>query len=457
MAAKTREAALPPHDDELERSALGSMLFDIDAVEKAKDRRLESADFYSRAHQLIYGAISSLNDEKALRPDIQTVIQELKAAGRLDEAGGAAYVSSLTSVIPSGANIDYYVESVQDHSLRRALLRVASEIGAKAYDESRNSLEILDDIEARVFKLRDKKQSFRYDRINEVLERAIDKIEKVYRTKEQLTGIPTGFEKLDEMTTGLQPSDFIVIGARPSVGKTALALNMAAHASFRKNLPVAFFSLEMPDVSLTERLISSETSVEGKKMKTGYMTQDDFRRIVNKMAVMSDAPFFIVDAPNMDFLELRSQARKLRAKENVEIIFIDYLGLIGHQNKALPRHEQMSEISRNLKSLARELKIPVVVLCQLNRETERAGHGAAPTLANIRDSGSIEQDADLVMFLHRKPPPKDRKEGEAEDAQPLEGIPTELIVAKQRNGPTGIIELMMQSKYTRFVPMERSY
>jgi len=454
--AKTQEKT-PPHDDELERAALGSMLFDAEAVEAAKQLRLESGDFYSRAHSCIYGAIGSLHDDKALRPDIRTVIQELKSMGKLDEAGGAAYVSSLTSVIPSGANIEYYVKSVQDHSLRRALLRVASEIGTKAYDESRDSLEILDNIEESVFRLRDKKQTFGYGKISDVLGRAIDKIERVYRTKEQLTGIPTGFDKLDEMTTGFQPSDFVVIGARPSVGKTALALNMAAHMSFRKRLPVAFFSLEMPDVSLTERLISSETLVEGKKMKTGYMTTDDFRKIVNNMAIMADAPFFIVDAPNMDFLELRSQARKLRAAENVEAIFIDYLGLIGHQNKSLPRHEQMSEISRNLKSLARELKIPVIVLCQLNRETERAGHGGAPTLANIRDSGSIEQDADVVIFLHRKPPPKDKKEGEAEGAPAIEGVPTELIIAKQRNGPVGMIDLMMQSRFTRFVPVDRTH
>ena len=452
--AKT-QGQTPPHDEDLERAALGSMLFDAEAVEIAQQNRLEPEDFYSRAHQWIYKAIGGLNG-KNLRPDIRTVIAELKALGKLDDAGGAAYVSSLTSVIPSGANIEYYVRSVQGHSLRRALLRVASEIGAKAYDESRDSLEILDSIEESVFKLRDTKQAFSYDKISDVLLRTFDKIEEVYRTKKQLTGISTGFEKLDEMTTGLQPSDFVIIAARPSVGKTALALNMVSHIAFREQRPVAFFSLEMPDEQLTRRLISSETMVESNKLKSGYMTSSDFKRIIDKIGGMSDASLFIVDAPNMDFLELRSQARKLRAKENVEVIFIDYLGLIGHQNKSLPRHEQMSEISRSLKSLARELKIPVVVLCQLNRETERGGIGASPTLANIRDSGSIEQDADVVMFLHKKPPPKDKKEGE-ESAPAPEGIPTQLIIAKQRNGPTGVVELVMQSKYTRFVALEKSY
>jgi len=191
-------------------------------------------------------------------------------------------------------------------------------------------------------------------------------------------------------------------------------------------------------------------------MQNGFMTSDDFRKIRDILGMMCETPFFIVDVPNMKLLDLRSQARKLRAKENVEVIFVDYLGLIGHENTSLPRYEQISEISRSLKSLARELKIPVVVLCQLNREMERSGHGQPPTLANIRDSGSIEQDADLVMFLHKKPPPKDKKD-DADDAPQVEGIPTELIIAKQRNGPVGIIDVVMQSKYTRFVPLERAH
>ena len=446
----------PPHDDELERAALGSMLFDDRAVEVARDSQLEPEDFYTRAHQRIYEVISSLKDDKGLRPDIQTVVQELKARGKLDEAGGAAYVSSLTSVIPSGANIEYYVTAIQGHSLRRALLLVASEIGVSAYDESRDSLEILDEIEKNVFKLRDKKQAFKYDKISNILDRTFDKIDAVFKTKKKLTGLSTGFDELDDMTTGFQPSEFIIIGARPSVGKTAIALNMAAHIAFRERRPVAFFSLEMPDIALTERLLSSEAMVGGKNMKTGWISSEDFRKLRDVTGVMCDAPFFIVDVPNMDFLELRSQARKLRANENVEIIFIDYLGLIGHKDRRLARHEQISEISRSLKSLARELKIPIVVLCQLNRETERSGHSQQPTLANIRDSGSIEQDADLVMFLHKKPPPKAKKDGEEEQASPMDGVPTELIIEKQRNGPTGMIDLMFKKNYTRFVPMERA-
>jgi len=453
--AKPRDT-VPPHDDELERAALGSLLADDQAIDAARQNHLKPADFYSRAHQRIFETISDL-DEHNLKPDIQTVIQGLKQNGKLDEAGGAAYVASLTSVVPSSANIEYYIQSVLDHSLRRSLLRVASEIGVTAYDESLESHEILDKVEENVYKLRDERQAFPYKKLSEILEPTFDKIDEVYRTKNPLTGIPTGFKKLDEMTTGFQPADFIIIGARPSVGKTALALNMAAHIALNEKKPIAFFSLEMTDVSLVQRLISSAAQVDGNKMRTGHITSDDFRRMRDTVGPFLDALFYIVEIPNKELHQLRSQARKLRSKENVQIIFIDYIGLIVHENSKLPRHEQIGEISRSLKGLARELDIPIVALCQLNRDTEKTGHGQQPTLANLRDSGSIEQDADLVMFLHRKPPAKDKKGAEDEPMTNIEGIPTELIIAKQRNGPIGVIDLMLQAKYTRFVPVEKDH
>jgi len=232
-------------------------------------------------------------------------------------------------------------------------------------------------------------------------------------------------------------------------------LNIAAHIAFEKKIPAAFFSLEMSEVALANRLISSEARVDGKKLRSGFITPDDFRKILEKMGTMSEAPFYIVDTPNMKLLDLRSQARRLRAQKEVEIIFIDYLGLIGNENSSIPRHEQIGEISRSLKNLARELKVPIIVLSQLNRETERTGHGQPPTLANLRDSGSIEQDADLVMFLHNKPPPKPKK-GEEEEQKPNpDSRPKELIIAKQRNGPIGFIDLEFKSKFARFVPVEK--
>jgi len=272
------------------------------------------------------------------------------------------------------------------------------------------------------------------------------------KSKNPITGIPSGFAALDEMTSGFQKEEFIIIGARPSVGKTALALNMASNIAFHQKKPSAFFSLEMSEIALVNRLISSEAMVQAQKLRSGFLSTSDFNKIVNTMSVIYEAPFYIVDIPNMNLLNLRSQARKLRAQQQVEIIFVDYLGLIGHEVKGLPRFEQISEISRSLKSLARELKIPIVVLCQLNRDAQFE----TPTLANLRDSGSIEQDADLVLFLNRPQPKKNKNDKEEnKEAGPVENIPTDLIVAKQRNGPTGVIKLELVAKYAKFAPLSK--
>jgi replicative DNA helicase len=437
----------PPHDDELERAALGSLLEDRQAVTAAIEQHLRPDDLYSRANQRILEAVLSL-DAKNVRPDIQTVVQELKQLGKLDEAGGASYVSNLTTIIPSSANIDYYLQMVKNYSLKRSLLRVASEISVSAYDESKNSREALEEVQQRIFELTDERQVVSSRRIGEVLKETIDIIESVRKSKNPITGVSTGFDSLDKMTTGFQPGEFIIIGARPSVGKTALALNMAAKIAFHKKKPAAFFSLEMPEIMLVQRLISSEALVDAQNLRSGYLSHIDFKKIVDVMGVIYDAPFYIVDMPNMKLLELRSQARKLRSQQQVEIIFVDYLGLIGHDNRLMPRYEQISEISRSLKSLARELRIPIVVLCQLNRDAQ----WEVPTLANLRDSGSIEQDADVVLFLNRELPKK-KKGGEEEPQAPADLIPTDLIVAKQRNGPTGVIKLALEAKVARFVPV----
>ncbi|MDR2480536.1 MAG: replicative DNA helicase [Treponema sp.] len=447
----------PPHDDELERAALGSLLFDMEVLDAVSQYNLRPADFYSRANQRVFEAVLSLMGQ-SLRPDIQTVIQELKQHGKLDEAGGAAYVSSLTTVIPTSANIDYYAQTVKNYSLKRELLRVASEIGVSAYDESRESGEILEEVERRIFKLGDSRQTFTARKIGEVLKDTIDQIEQARKTKKLVTGISSGFDRLDEMTSGFQRSDFIIIGARPSVGKTALALNMAANIAFRERIPIAFFSLEMSDIALTQRLISSEAKVEGHKLRSGYLSAGDFNEILRVSGYIYEAPFHILDMPNMKLLALRTQARKLRKQQNVEIIFIDYLGLIGHENAGMQRYEQISDISRSLKALARELEIPVVVLCQLNRDAQ----WEEPTLANLRDSGSIEQDADLVLFLHRDKGKKGGKKNEEEKQEEkkegaIGSIPTELIIAKQRNGPVGRIRLQLETKHALFRPLAKEH
>jgi len=449
MAGVIRDKT-PPHDDELERAALGSLLEDAEAVAAVIQQHIHPDDFYSRANQRIYEAVLSL-DAKGLRPDIQTVVQELKHLGKLDEAGGASYVSGLTTVIPSSANIDYYAQMVKNYSLKRSLLKVAAQIGISAYDESKEAREALEEVQQYIFELSDDRQVFSYRKIGEVLKETIDIIEQVRKSNNPITGISTGIEKLDQMTAGFQKDEFIIIGARPSVGKTALALNMAAHIAFHKKIPIAFFSLEMSSIALVQRLISSEAMVQAQNLRSGFLSSGDYKKIIDVMGIIYEAPFHIVDMPNMKLLDLRSQARKLRSQQQVEIIFIDYLGLIGHDNNSLPRYEQISEISRSLKSLARELHIPVVVLCQLNRDAQFE----TPTLANLRDSGSIEQDADLVLFLNREAPKKKKNDNEEEKQGPIDTISTDLIVAKQRNGPTGVVKMELVTKYAKFAPLSK--
>ncbi|MCL2243754.1 MAG: replicative DNA helicase [Treponema sp.] len=448
--AQGPKSNIPPHDDELERAALGSLLMDSEAVSVVIQQHLRPDDFYSRANIRVFEAVLSL-DAKGLRPDIQTVVQELKHTGKLDEAGGASYVSGLTTVIPSSANIEYYSQMVKSYSLKRALLKVASQIGVDAYDESKDSREALEEVQQSIFELSDDRHVVSSRKIGEVLGKTFDIIDNVRKSKNWITGISTGYEKLDQMTAGFQRDEFIIIGARPSVGKTALALNMAADMSFHKKTPAAFFSLEMSGIALVQRLLSSEAMVQAQNLRSGYFSSSDYKKIIDVAGYINDAPFHIVDMPNMKLLDLRSQARKLRSQQQVEIIFIDYLGLIGHENTSLPRYEQISEISRSLKSLARELHIPVVVLCQLNRDAQ----GEVPTLANLRDSGSIEQDADLVLFLHRDQAKKKKNDKEEENQTPVDVIPTDLIIAKQRNGPTGVVKLELKSKVSRFVAVTR--
>jgi replicative DNA helicase len=308
----------------------------------------------------------------------------------------------------------------------------------------------LEEVQQRIFELSDNRMLVSYRKIGEVLKDTIDIIDKGMKSKNPITGISTGLAMLDQMSSGFQPADFIVIGARPSVGKTALALNMAASMAFKRKIPTAFFSLEMSDIALTQRLIAGEALVNGNGLRSGSLSHSDYVKIVDVMEEMYEAPFYIVDMPNMKLLDLRAHARKLRALLQIEVMFIDYLGLVGHENAMMPRYEQISEISRSLKSLARELKIPIVVLCQLNREAQ----WEVPNLANLRDSGSIEQDADLVLFLHREQNKK-KKNQEEEEKPPDDIIPTSLIVAKQRNGPVGTIKLALHTKFARFMPLAK--
>jgi replicative DNA helicase len=442
---------VPPHNDEAELASLGAMLLDEDAVATVI-QYLRPDDFYANANRRVYGAILNLFN-RGLKADIITVTEELRKAGELDLSGGPSYVASLTNVVPSSANVDYYAKIVHDCSLRRSLIRVAGEAGAKSFDESLESRIILEETQQKIFELSTDRNTLSFKSAKDIIPRAIETIEKLYHNRDTYTGVPTGFDELDAMTSGFQSAELIIIGARPSVGKTALALTMAANMSVSekngRRIPTAFFTLEMSDMALMQRLISSEANIESNKIRSGLLKPSDFHSLMEAAGRIYEAPLYIVDMPNMKLLDLRAQARRLRAQQKVEIIFIDYLTLISSDNYNLQRHEQIAEISRSLKSLARELNIPIVALSQVRRDAE----GKRPNLSDIRESGSIEQDADLVMFLHRERE-SDKKTGQPENPNKAN---TELIIAKQRNGPVGTVEIMFLPQFTKFAPLTREH
>ncbi len=435
---------IPPYNEEAEEATLGALLLDSEALTTVL-RYLRPEDFYKTANKKIYQAIINLfNKSEAI--DLITVTEELKTNGELESVGGAAYISRLTSIVPTSANVEYYAQIVQTCSIRRNLARIASGIIAQAHDESLEIGYIIEEAERKIFEITERQHTASYLEAKDIVAQAIKIIEKLYGTKDSYTGIPTGFSKLDNYTSGFQNSEFIVIGARPSVGKTALALTMAANMSIRYKIPVGFFTLEMSSLALMQRLLSSEARLDSQKIRAGLLKPSDFQKLTEAAGKIYEAPLYIDDTPNLKLLDLRAQARRMKSQHNVAIIFIDYLTLITSENKDIPRHEQIAEISRSLKALARELKIPIVALSQVKRETE----GKRPTLADLRESGSIEQDADVVLFLHRNK----GQEGSPEEAE-IKGTETELIIAKQRNGPIGTIKIAFIARYTKFEPLTR--
>jgi replicative DNA helicase len=442
VAAINSAERIPPHNEDAERAALGAMLIDDNAVNVIR-QRLMPDDFYSGAHKRIYEAILNLVSTGA-KADLLTIKDELEKSGKLDEAGGMHYIATLTHEVPSSANADYYAGIVQDCSLRRGLIQVSGIAGSKAYDETVESRLLLEETQQRLFALSDTKRLFSYKKVGEAINVTFASLEKVYNSKAQYTGVPSGFEDLDKLTSGFQKAELIIIGARPGMGKTAIALTMASHISIRKKIPAAFFSLEMSDQSLMLRIVSAEAGIDSNKLRTGYFSSSDFSKIFAAADGIHQAQLYIVDMPHMTIMDIQAMARMLRTQEKVEIIFIDYIGLIGSDNFRLPRYELISEVSRSLKGLARELDIPIVALSQLRREAEKE----RPNLSDIRESGSIEQDADMVMFINR-----DRELDKTVEEQSKEaGQKVQLILAKNRNGPVGTIDLMFLKQFTKFAP-----
>lgn len=426
--------AIPSHNEEAEIATLGAVLIDAEALPSIIPL-IRAEDFYKGAHQRIYEAVLALFD-RGQSVDLITLSEELRARGTLELCGGTAYISRLTSAVPTSANVEFYARIVQSTSIRRTLARVSQEIIAQAHDDRADISVILEETERRIFEISDRHQTGTYLPAKEIVRQTFEAIEKHYHSKTEYTGIPCGFKDLDQLTMGFQNSEFVVIGSRPSVGKTAFALTIAANMAIRQKIPVGFFSLEMSAMAIMQRLLSMEARLDSQRMRTGMLSPADFSRITEACGRLYEAPLYISDSPDLKLLDLRAQARRMKSKQDVKIIFIDYISLIGSENRDLPRHEQIAEISRSLKALARELNLPVVALSQVRRETE----GKKPTLADLRESGSIEQDADVVIFIHT-------------DDLKLET--RELAVAKQRNGPVGDIQLAFLARYTKYEPLER--
>lgn len=443
MASANLKDKVPPNNPEAEQACLGALLLDPDALTTVL-RYVRPDDFYLSSHAEIYAAIIALH-EKGQKADLITITDEMKLAGSLERAGGPGYIASLTSMTPSAANVEYYARIIQEMSTRRNLIKTAALVSSLAYDDTRETEPILDQIQAKIFEITQNRKAASYHSIKELIPDFITVIEELSNNPNAFTGIPSGLGDLDAMTSGFQNSEFIVIGARPSVGKTALALTIAGHVAINMKIPAAFFSLEMSERALMNRIIAAEAQVPGERIRTGRLRSSDLNDLMDAAGRIYEAPLYIVDMPNMKLLELRTMARRLVLERDVKIIFVDYITLITHENADLPRWEQISAISRSLKSLARELQIPIVALSQLKREAE----GKQPNLSDVRESGSIEQDADLILFLHR-----DREINKTPD-QRSEQIETELIVAKQRNGPIGKTIVWFKPTYAKFVGMDR--
>ncbi len=425
---------------------LGGMLIDGDAVAVAVEI-IDDQAFYKEANRRIFRAMVRLYNRGEVI-DAVTLADDLKSREELEAAGGMAYLAQLVDAVPTAANIEYHCRILRDKALLRRLIESASDIIRDAYEAAGGEVEeTLDRAEQRVFEIAQAQQRSGFVWIKEILWPAFERIEELQRSPGAVTGVPTGFERLDYMTAGFQKSDLIVLAGRPSMGKTALALNFAQHAAIEGEIPVAVFSLEMSKESLVQRLLCSEGRVDSSRLRRGSLQDDEYQRLATAAGFLNTAPIWIDDSPAISALEVRAKARRLRAEVELGLIIVDYLQLMAGPRNAENRQQEISAISRSLKAIAKELSVPILALSQLSRAPEqRADH--RPVLADLRESGAIEQDADLVLFIYREEVYRSREELAQDPA--LEGK-AELIIGKQRNGPTGEIGLEFHKPYTRFV------
>ena len=430
---------IPPQSREAEVCVLGAMLFEESALVRAIEI-LKPFYFYDDPHQKIFLAAQSLF-EKNQAVDIVTVAEELRRSRQLEEVGGASYLAQLTAMVPTAVNVEHYAQIVKEKALLRSLISTASQILQQSYESDSNVSELVDRAEQLIFEIGQHQVEGKFISLKDVIRASIETIDQLYQRKEHVTGLATSFKEFDIKTAGLQPSDLIIIAGRPSMGKSAFVSSICEHIGVDLKKPIAFFSLEMSKEQLVQRMLCSHARVNAQSVRTGYLSHQDWPKLTAAAGKLSEAPIYIDDSPTLTALALRAKARRLKAQYNIELVVVDYLQLMQGFGRSESRQQEISEISRSLKALARELRVPVIAVSQLSRAVE-SRTGNRPQLSDLRESGAIEQDADVVVFLFREEyyhPEKEESRNKAE-----------AIIAKQRNGPTGTIELVFLKEWTRF-------
>jgi len=434
---------IPPNNIEAEQSVLGAMLLDKEAISTATEY-ISGDDFYREAHKEIFEAIVDIYN-RGEPVDLITLTEKLKTRNTLEAVGGITFLTNLMDAVPTTHNVKYYAKIVEDKSLLRKLIKSSNEIIQKSYQAEEDIGEIIDDAEKGIFNISLKRSTQGFVHLKNILNANFDRIEQLYLNKGKITGVPTGFHDLDNKLSGLQKSDLILIAARPSMGKSSFMMNIVQHAAVREKTTTAIFSLEMSKEQLTQRLLCSEALIDAHRLRIGDINEDEWVKLARAMGPLSEAPIYIDDTPSISITEMRAKCRRLKLEHDLGLIVIDYLQLMQGKGYAESRQQEISEISRSLKALAREINVPVVALSQLSRAPEmRADH--RPVLSDLRESGAIEQDADVVMFLYRDeyyhPDTEKKNIGE-------------INISKQRNGPTGTIELIWLGQFTKFVNKEK--
>jgi len=439
---------VPPQAIDMEEAVLGAIMLEKEAVITILDI-LKPESFYKDSHRKIFKAVSDLSTRE-FPVDLYTVTEELRAHGELESVGGPVYLSQLTSKVVSAANVDYHARIVAQKYIQRELIRVSTEIQTRAFDDTWDVTELLDYSENELFQIAEGNIKREVSPINMVIKEAIKEIEEAGKREDALVGIPSGFTKLDRLTSGWQKAELVIIAARPSMGKTAFALSMARNMAIDHDKKVAIFSCEMSSIQLVNRLIVAETDIAGDKIRNGRLSEEEWKQLDTRIKKLVQAPIFIDDTPAISIFELRAKCRRLMAQQKLDIVIVDYLQLMSGPDNAGSREQEVSNISRSLKSIAKELNVPIIALSQLNRSVEMRGGTKRPLLSDLRESGAIEQDADMVVFIHRQ-----EKFGMLtfDDGSSTKGI-AEIILAKNRNGPVDDVRLRFREEKAQFVDMD---